>query len=85
MCGESNCKIYYLSFVSKHVDIFKKNVSKLLIDNKADFILKNCAMLMDANIKFNNKRQEIVDSEGLGKNLFKQSPRWVKNWASFCV
>ena len=86
LCGDKDCKIYYLGYTKKMEEYFKNDKECILLDNKENFFLRNNKILLKSCMSsFNQEKSDFLKINSFGKNTYKDSPNWLKNWIFFTL
>ena len=81
LCGSLYCRGHYLTYTQKHIDFFKNRGKEFLLDNN-NFFLKSFSNILKSCIsEFDESKEEFLLKFRMGKNTFKDSPCWLKEWS----
>ena len=81
LCGDAQCRGYYLTCNRKHFHIFQEAKSLLLDNSDKCFLTWNAILLQSCVASIDNFKEQFLSRHSIGRNIFKECPEWLKCWA----
>lgn len=87
LCGNMNCKGYYLGFCKKHTQVFPANRCKeIQLDTQSEcFLDANAAIMQSGLTPLTESDEKSLDEACIRESLLKDCPMWLKKWTAITL
>lgn len=86
LCGNMNCKGYYLGYCRKHNQVFGDACKNIIIDTASDnFLEANKMILLSGLSGLSAEDREVLDKASIRGSLLSGCAEWLKKWTALAV